>query len=637
MIATAFLMAAIAMNAAAMSTAESIAAYEGTAEAARDPAEKEVEAPKDMKLVLLIGQSNMSGRAPVTGELRKPIERCYKLNRDNKWVAATNPFHFDRKYCGVGPADEFARRYLADHPGETLGLVPCAVGGSPLSAWVPAEDGKKGAYFRRAMERAKAAQANGEFVAILWHQGETDAAKASAESLMDYYPKGFSDMIAAFRSRLGIGESVPVVVGEIGRWMRKDGDHAAKVNPAIRECAKRVANCACVSSEGLKNLDQHHFDGPSVKILGDRYYEEWRALWDAPRVAKRLSELFLATSPDLYSPAGYKAPKAYGGGQLVHYSVVSLWVNALECARLAGDADLERRLVAAFDPAYGEKKIWMNDYRHVDLSIIGAVPLEIAILTGDARAKKLGLMYADRQWEEPKDGMDWGDRWYDAIPLAERHANWEKGFSPETRLWIDDMYMITFLQSQAYRLTGDKKYIERAGKEMCMYLGKLQRPDGLFNHAPGAPFAWGRGNGWMAAAMAMNLAALPEDSEWRVPILAGAIKMMEALKKWQRPNGLWGQLVDDPESYDETSATAMFAYAFAEGEKAGALGSEYRAAAVRAFNALVSRLDEYGNLPDVCVGTGWKNDRRHYLTRPRANGDPHGQAPLLWLCRALME
>ena len=355
------------------------------------------------------------------------------------------------------------------------------------------------------------------------------------------------------------------------------------------------------------------------------------------QTAAKLSELFLTTSPDLYSPAGYNAPKAYGGSQLVHYSVVSLWVNALECAHLAGDSNLVRRLVAAFEPAYGEKKIWMNAYRHVDLSIVGAVPLEIAILTGDARAKELGLMYADRQWEEPREGLDWGDRWYDKIPLAERRANWEKGYSPETRLWIDDMYMLTFLQSQAYRLTGERKYIERAGKEMCMYLSKLQRPDGLFDHAPGAPFAWGRGNGWMAAAMAMNLAQLPGDSEWRPPILAGYVKMMEALLKWQRPNGLWGQLVDDPESYDETSATAMFAYAFVEGAKAGVLGAECRVAAARAYNALVARLDAYGNLADVCVGTGWKNDRRHYLTRPRANGDPHGQAPLLWLCRALME
>ena len=160
---------------AGVSTAEAIAAYEGTAEAARDPAEKEVEVPKDMKLVLLVGQSNMSGRAPVTDEFKKPIDRCYKLNRDGKWALATNPFHFDRK------------------------------------------------------------------------------------------------------SELGLDAKVPVIVGEIGRWMRKDGDHAAKVNPAIHECANRVVNCACVSAEGLKNQDPHHFDGPSVKALGDRYYEAWKS------------------------------------------------------------------------------------------------------------------------------------------------------------------------------------------------------------------------------------------------------------------------------------------------------------------------------------------------------------------------
>ena len=74
----------------AMSTAEAIAAYEGTAEAARDPAEQEVAVPKDMKLILLVGQSNMSGRAPVTDEFKKPIDRCYKLNRDGKWALATN-------------------------------------------------------------------------------------------------------------------------------------------------------------------------------------------------------------------------------------------------------------------------------------------------------------------------------------------------------------------------------------------------------------------------------------------------------------------------------------------------------------------------------------------------------------------
>ena len=379
--------------------------------------------------------------------------------------------------------------------------------------------------------------------------------------------------------------------------------------------------------------------GGASLFAGDRPDPARGRLTDGPspvEVAAKLANLFLSTEPDLYRPAGYRAPKAYGGRKLIHYSVVSLWVNALECAHAAGDAELERRLISAFEPAYGEKNGWMNDYRHVDLSIVGAIPLEIAILTGDERAKKLGLRYADRQWEEPREGLDWGDRWYDKIPLAERHAWWEKGYSPETRLWLDDMYMITLLQSQAYRLTGERTYIERAAKEICLYLERLPRPDGLFNHAPQAPFVWGRGNGWLAAAMAMNLKYLPADSEWRAPILAGYRRMMSALLRWQRSNGLWGQIVNDPESYDETSATAMFAYAFAEGVNAGVLGDEYRVAAVKAYRALVARLDEYGNLPDVCVGTGWKNDRHHYLTRPKANGDPHGQAPLLWLCSALV-
>ncbi|MCR5413373.1 MAG: beta-galactosidase [Kiritimatiellae bacterium] len=353
-------------------------------------------------------------------------------------------------------------------------------------------------------------------------------------------------------------------------------------------------------------------------------------------VSAKLSEQLLSTSPDSYSPQGYRAPKTYGAHEYIHYSVASLWVNALECARLSGDRALEKRLVDFFEPAYGEKSAWMNGYRHVDMAIVGAIPLEIAILTGDERAKKLGLRYADRQWDEPREGMDWCEKLYDPIPLAERHANWEKGYSPETRLWLDDMYMMTLLQGKAYRLTGERKYIERAAKEMCLYLDRLPRPDGLFNHAPEAPFAWGRGNGWLAAAMAMNLSDLPVDSPWRAPILEGYRKMMASLLKWQRSDGLWGQLVDDPESYSETSATAMFAYAFAEGAKAGVLGPEYLAAAERAYNALVAKLDDFGNIPDVCVGTGWKNSRHHYLSRPKANGDPHGQAPMMWLCRALM-
>lgn len=104
----------------------------------------------------------------------------------------------------------------------------------------------------------------------------------------------------------------------------------------------------------------------------------------------------------------------------------------------------------------------------------------------EPRYLDLGKFFADRQWENPTPG----------------------GLTSETRFWIDDMYMITTVQVQAFRATGDSKYLDRAALEMMAYLDKLQQPNGLFYHAPDAPFYWGRGNGWVAAGMAELLRAL---------------------------------------------------------------------------------------------------------------------------------
>ena len=304
----------------------------------------------------------------------------------------------------------------------------------------------------------------------------------------------------------------------------------------------------------------------------------------------------------------------------IHYAVVTYWVNALEFARLTGDRALEKRLVDAFRAISPDR--W-KDWRHVDLAVQGALFLEVAILTGDEEAKKRGLEYADTQWAEPREDEPMSPfKNVGNQPFPARLEWYRAGYSPETRLWIDDMYMITLLQTQAYRATGDGKYLARAAKEMTKYLEVLPRPDGLFNHSATAPFAWGRGNGWMAAAMTMLL-------EYREKLPAGeraAIErshaaMMSALRRWQREDGLWGQLVDDPESWDETSCSAMFGYA---------LGDE------SAFRALAALIGDDGLIPEVCVGTGATDSRDFYLKRPRAKGDAHGQAPVLWLVNSLL-
>ena len=87
--------------------------------------------------------------------------------------------------------------------------------------------------------------------------------------------------------------------------------------------------------------------------------------------AARVAKQFLSTDPLFYKPEGFGgagdfAKKGYGDGFNVHYSVVSLWVNAIECARKANDFALVDALVHHFDSFY-----WLNrqarcTFRHVD-------------------------------------------------------------------------------------------------------------------------------------------------------------------------------------------------------------------------------------------------------------------------------
>ena len=381
--------------------------------------------------------------------------------------------------------------------------------------------------------------------------------------------------------------------------------------------------CAsCGTQLALKNFKDLPED-ISVKTIGNRVVEQ-----------------FLVSNPLDYGKnlPGYKAPYTYGGGNDMNYSVVSLWVNAIEFAHRTHNKELKNQLIDSFEPFYGEKKSKCNRDNHVDFSIFGAIPLEIYLVSGDKRALEMGLRYADHQWEDPtgKHGERVGGN--GNYPIERQREFLADGYSPQTRLWIDDMYMITALQTQAYRATSDRKYIDRTAREMKMYMDTLQRANGLFYHAAGAPYFWGRGNGWMAAGLPMLLSYLPKDSEYRPALMEAYKKMMATLLEHQHENGLWGQVIDDPEFWEESSCSAMFAYAFIEGVRQGWLDeATYGPAARRAWGALCGKLDEHANIADVCIGTNWKNSRKWYMDRPRANGDPHGQMAIMWICSALLK
>jgi unsaturated rhamnogalacturonyl hydrolase len=301
----------------------------------------------------------------------------------------------------------------------------------------------------------------------------------------------------------------------------------------------------------------------------------------------------------------------------IAYPESCTWYGALAFANANGDSILQAALIERFAPLLtpGQSHL-IPVANHVDMSVFGIVPLEIYTLAREVEFLALGQAMADEQWRDPIAG----------------------GLSSQTRFWIDDMFMITALQMQAFRATRNTKYLDRAALEMAAYLDTLQQANGLFYHAPDAPFYWGRGNGWVAAGMTFLLRDLPESHPHRSRILAGYRKMMAALLQYQDVNGMWHQLIDRSDLWPESSCTGMFTFAIISGVKYGWLDNKkYGLAARKGWLGMVSYIDEAANLREVCEGTGKRNDFSHYLNRKRNAGDYHGQAPVLWCAAALLQ
>lgn len=350
-----------------------------------------------------------------------------------------------------------------------------------------------------------------------------------------------------------------------------------------------------------------------VKVVG----EKWPAGTSPREVGKRVAEHFVVTP---HTNFGRSTPP-----RVITYPETCTWYGALTFAKQSGDKELTKKLAQRFEPLFGAQDTLIPTPDHVDYTVFGSVPLELYMQTKDKRYLRLGQRIADKQWGPPE-----GPR-----VKPESHDFYNKGYTWQTRMWIDDMFMITAVQSQAYRATGDKKYIERAAREMVLYLDSLQKPNGLFYHAPDVPYFWGRGDGWMAVGMAELLRSLPKDNPNRERIMKGYKTMMASLLKYQAESGMWRQLIDDEGSWPETSCTGMFTFAMITGVKNGWLdAATYGAAARKGWLALVSYIDENADVREVCEGTNKKNDRQYYLDRKRNIGDLHGQAPILWCATA---
>jgi rhamnogalacturonyl hydrolase YesR len=327
---------------------------------------------------------------------------------------------------------------------------------------------------------------------------------------------------------------------------------------------------------------------------------------------------------------GGRVAQVFAGENLTnskHYKVACAWYGSLAMTSvLADEASLET-LIAKYAPYRNTWSTLLAGPGHVDENVFGIVPLEIARNSGETSYRQEGLALADHQ-------------------LA--------NLSTQKRFAIDDMFMITSLQVQAYRVSQDSKYLDAAAATMTEYLDALQQPDGLFFHHQDFQHRWGRGNGWFAVGMAELLKELPQTHQDHAAVRQGYEKMMSGLLSHQIAGGagagLWKQIVDsdDPRNWPETSGSAMFTYALVSGVRSGWLDLEtYGPAARAAWLALAGELTADARLRDISdwaykpeshpeSGTKYVNDEEnYYFDRPKLTGDNHGQAPVLWSAVAL--
>jgi hypothetical protein len=230
--------------------------------------------PEKFDLFLLAGQSNMAGRGALDADSAKAHPRVLKWTADNQWAPATEPLHWDKAGAGSGLAKSFAEIVAEKNPSITVGLIPTACGGSPISTWTPGayHEQTKSHPYDDCMARAKAAMPSGKLKAILWHQGESDCNPKSSA----VYEEKLRELIARFRKDLGMPD-LPVFLGQLGRFPEKPWNESmTAVDQAQQNVAKTVPHVYFISSESLLSKgDNLHFSTEAVREFGKRYAEAY--------------------------------------------------------------------------------------------------------------------------------------------------------------------------------------------------------------------------------------------------------------------------------------------------------------------------------------------------------------------------
>lgn len=172
----------------------------------------------------------------------------------------------------------------------------------------------------------------------------------------------------------------------------------------------------------------------------------------------------------------------------------------------------------------------------------------------------------------------------------------------ENRIWVDAFYMAPPFLAMAGRpeeavrqVEGYRRILRDTEKKLYSHIWDEDR------QAFERRLFWGVGNGWAAAGMARVIQALPDAMKTEKNRIAGYVReLLDAALVFQREDGLFHDILDDPGTFVETNAAQMFAYSMYRGVKGGWLDGSYRARADRIRAAVYTKVDDFGLVQGVC-------------------------------------
>lgn len=244
-------------------------------------------------------------------------------------------------------------------------------------------------------------------------------------------------------------------------------------------------------------------------------------------------------------------------------------------------------------------------------------------------------------------------------PRTSEGGYWHKQIYPN-QMWLDGIYMADVFSTQYAAAFNHPPFYDEAIKQIklisehtrdeatgLMYHGWDESYNKVWAHPENgtSPEFWSRAIGWYLMAIMDCMDYIPLDHPQR-KVVGGMFKdLARSVLKYQDPEtGLWYQVTNkkiEPANWIETSGSAMFAYAFAKGDRKGFLDRSYGVVAKNAFQSLVDNyvyFDEEGKIyldGTVKIGTlnvnTSKGDFNYYATTERRINDYKGLGALLYL------